>query len=74
MPVYEFECKDCGQAVELLIRSSDKKKPRCKCGSTKLKKGFSAPAIVTKGKQSRAEAKASTTSCSSRGCGSCGCH
>jgi putative FmdB family regulatory protein len=71
MPVYEFECKSCGRALELLVRSNDLEKPRCSCGSLKLKKTFSAAAIVTKAVQKRTHIK-SPPSCNRSG--GCGCH
>ncbi len=44
MPIYEYVCQKCGQSFELLIRG--KEKPQCPhCGSKKLEKQFSAPAV-----------------------------
>ncbi len=39
MPLYDFECQDCGSTKEYLVLAG--KKPRCECGSTKLKKLYS---------------------------------
>lgn len=37
MPVYEYECRDCGKKVELLVKRGEK--AHCPhCGSSKLKK------------------------------------
>ena len=42
MPLYEFECKACGKASEILVRSADWKGTPCpKCGSTQLMKKLS---------------------------------
>ncbi len=42
MPIYEFQCKACGQESEVLVRSSDWKGTPCpKCGSRKLMKKLS---------------------------------
>lgn len=43
MPLYEYTCKKCGSAVELLIRSDEQ--PECpECGSKRLEKLLSVPA------------------------------
>ena len=43
MPIYEYECQDCRQHVELLIRGAET--PECpECGSPRLNKQFSVPA------------------------------
>ncbi|MBN1589379.1 MAG: zinc ribbon domain-containing protein [Pirellulales bacterium] len=43
MPIYEYECRDCGQRFEYLLRGDEK--PVCPaCGGTKLDKQMSAPA------------------------------
>jgi len=44
MPIYEFQCKECSERFETLVRSSDV--PACpKCGSENLQKLISAHAI-----------------------------
>ena len=43
MPLYEFDCEDCGQMVEILVRSQDP--PACpECGGVKLDRRLSVPA------------------------------
>jgi putative FmdB family regulatory protein len=43
MPLYEFQCDNCGANVELLIRGGEQ--PKCTgCGSERLTKQLSAPA------------------------------
>ena len=43
MPLYEYECDQCHQQAEVLVRGSEK--PTCpKCGSVKLTKLLSVPA------------------------------
>ncbi len=43
MPIYEYVCRDCGERLELLVRSDGR--PKCsKCGSRKLEKQLSVPA------------------------------
>lgn len=42
MPLFEYECKDCGEKSEILVFGSDAQ-PNCqKCGSENLKKLLSA--------------------------------
>ncbi|MCK5145876.1 zinc ribbon domain-containing protein [bacterium] len=44
MPIYEYQCNDCGKMNEILIRNVDEK-PTCECGSSNLKKIFSTFAV-----------------------------
>lgn len=49
MPIYEYECEDCGAGLEVIQKASDPRRKKCpKCGG-KLKKKISAPAIQFKG-------------------------
>jgi putative FmdB family regulatory protein len=49
MPLYEYECTDCGHRTELLQRYGDPPLEKCpKCGSA-VHKLFSAPAVQFKG-------------------------
>jgi putative FmdB family regulatory protein len=46
MPIYEYECKDCGHHFEALVRKSDV--PACpSCSSTELERRLSLPALKT---------------------------
>ena len=48
MPLFDYECRDCGEGFELLIRGDEK--PKCpSCGSRKLTKQLSVPAAHTGG-------------------------
>ncbi len=52
MPIYEFECLDCGHTTEILMASTDTDLVICgSCGSRNLKKLLSvhAPIGSTKG-------------------------
>lgn len=41
MPLYEYECKQCGRPCELLVFQT-REKPQCpSCGSTRLARKFS---------------------------------
>lgn len=44
MPIYEFQCRKCGQPFELLVRSQESQ-PACpECGSQNVERQFSVPA------------------------------
>ncbi|TAK78577.1 MAG: zinc ribbon domain-containing protein [Dehalococcoidia bacterium] len=48
MPIYQYDCGDCGRAVEILFRSAAKAAdPRCpECGSARLQRRISKVARV----------------------------
>jgi putative FmdB family regulatory protein len=49
MPLYEYQCANCGERVEIIQRVSDPPYSHCpKCGG-EMKKLFSSPAIQFKG-------------------------
>lgn len=49
MPIYEYQCKDCGDRIEEMQKMSDPPLTTCKeCGG-ELKKLISAPAVQFKG-------------------------
>ena len=49
MPLYEYECTECGHRTELLQRHGDPPLDKCpECGSA-VRKLFSAPAVQFKG-------------------------
>ena len=41
MPLYEYICRKCGKAHELLVASSGRKVACPDCGSTKMERQFS---------------------------------
>ena len=44
MPIYEYRCSNCGERVEVLVRSETSAPPTCpNCGSTLLDKLLSVP-------------------------------
>ncbi|MBN1756640.1 zinc ribbon domain-containing protein [bacterium] len=47
MPIYEYQCEDCGKQFELLIRNtSENNEPKCiHCGSPKIVRKLSAFAV-----------------------------
>ncbi|HPW17281.1 MAG TPA: zinc ribbon domain-containing protein [Candidatus Aminicenantes bacterium] len=49
MPIYEYECKTCGERTEVLQKARDKPLDKCpKCGGAVVKR-VSSPAIQFKG-------------------------
>ncbi len=49
MPLYEYQCENCGERVEIIQKISDPPYEHCpKCGGP-MRKLFSAPAIQFKG-------------------------
>lgn len=74
MPIYEFECKECGEEFETLVLGSRDQVTCPRCGSSKAQKKMSTCAFkaghkfVGTGKK----AGAACTGCTSSTCGSCG--
>ncbi len=49
MPLYEYQCKSCGETTEVLQKAKDKPLEKCpKCGGPVFKR-ISSPAIKFKG-------------------------
>ncbi|MEP0202797.1 MAG: zinc ribbon domain-containing protein [Halioglobus sp.] len=50
MPIYEYQCQDCGESLEVLQKISDAPATDCPaCGKPTLKKKVSAAAFRLKG-------------------------
>jgi putative FmdB family regulatory protein len=49
MPIYEYECKGCGEVFEVLQKLSDPAPKKHTCGSTKVRRVMSPSAFVFKG-------------------------
>jgi putative FmdB family regulatory protein len=49
MPVYEYECLECGLHFECLQHVNDQHTARCPRGHRNVRRVFSPPAIVFKG-------------------------
>ena len=50
MPLYEYECSDCGERFEVIQKFSDKPVKTCrKCGGKKVERLISSSAIQFKG-------------------------
>lgn len=74
MPIYEYECKDCGKNFEYLVFGSEK--PDCPaCKSKKINKLMSASTFFSKSRsgmtESSSAAGSSCSGCASTACGSC---
>jgi len=75
MPIYEYQCRDCGQRFEYLVRGDDL--PECPtCGGKNLEKQISAPAApqVTQGRSPACSLPRGNRPCDPGGsCGGCPC-
>lgn len=49
MPLYEYECQDCGEVMEILQAHGERPKRKCPDCGGRLKKAVSAPAFQFKG-------------------------
>jgi len=50
VPIYEYECKSCGETFEVFLNSSDKPVKKCEyCNSTKIQKLISNCSFQLKG-------------------------
>jgi putative FmdB family regulatory protein len=48
VPIYEYLCKDCGEQLEILVRSGANTSPTCpSCGSTMLERLLSVAYVMT---------------------------
>lgn len=71
MPIYEFQCENCGEVFEELILSV-KEEIRCKkCQSSNVRKLISTVAFKAGGKFVSASGSACNT-CKGKTCSSCG--
>jgi putative FmdB family regulatory protein len=67
MPIFEFDCPDCGEPFEKLVRNTATEPVVCPtCGSKKVKKKLSRIATKTNGGSSSASDSGSS-SCSTGG-------
>ena len=68
MPLYDFQCRQCGNKMELLIRTTmERESPVCEsCGSSELERLISAPNIAREKTGARTTRCGNTTPC----CGS----
>ncbi|MBN1626384.1 MAG: zinc ribbon domain-containing protein [Deltaproteobacteria bacterium] len=65
MPLYDYECLDCGKLSEILIANAGDQ-PQCQsCGSKNLKKMISAPSSLTGASANGFPGPGDTTCCGS---------
>ena len=64
MPLFDYQCSDCGKRSELLVSTGEK--PRCTaCGSTNVEKLLSAPSSMSGPKKNRMPGPGDTACCGS---------
>ncbi len=73
MPLYDFQCKDCGRSTELLmVNSSDQ--PECShCGSRNMKKLMAAHSSMSGPAKNRMPGLKDTACCGSKPGQASGC-
>jgi len=49
LPIYEYECNQCGNRFEIIQKFSDKAKRKCEKCNGKLRKLIAPPALMFKG-------------------------
>ena len=71
MPLYEYDCKDCGQHAEVLVRGQEE--PHCPaCAGTNLERVLSTFAVATCGREASSDGPAACGRCGDpRGPGAC---
>ena len=71
MPLFEYECRDCGRAFESFVTAD--RQPSCPgCGGASLAKLLSSPGMVGSGGTRRAEAGPPSGGCGMGG-DACAC-
>ena len=72
MPIFEYQCQDCGHVMEVLVSSAKAKKPACeKCESKKVNKKLSGFAVGQAKTQVACDNCPSGGTCGSAGMGGC---
>jgi len=65
MPLFDYQCLDCGKGIEVLIAGSDEH-PQCQaCGSTNLKRLLSAHSSMSGPSKNRLPGPGDTACCGS---------
>lgn len=75
MPLYEYECKDCSEQVEILVANMNAKPDCPKCGSRRLSKLLSVigSPIVNGGASNSSATAVEPSTCGRSQCASGGC-
>ena len=75
MPIYEYECEECGEQFECLIFGDDVPECCC-CNSKKVNRMMSACGFVSKGSGgetvSQSAGASACSGCAGTSCSSCG--
>jgi putative FmdB family regulatory protein len=74
MPIYEYQCKKCGNEFDYLVLGGDDAPERCpSCKGKKITRLLSVCSFVSKGKggQKVKSSASSCSGCSSTSCSSC---
>ena len=74
MPIYEYQCQECGLKFEALRSLNDADTPiECsRCMSTSTKRVISVFFAQSNGKQIAGNSASNCSGCSSKSCSSCG--
>ena len=75
MPIYEYQCNDCGEEFEYLILGSDAPEGCPACKGEQIRRLLSAFSHVSKGSGGEtvgSSAGSSCAGCASTNCSSCG--
>ncbi len=70
MPIYEYECRDCGRQFEKIVYRASSPTVCETCGSSRVEKRYSAFAVVASGSV-RSEAPAGCSTCGAERPGMC---
>jgi putative FmdB family regulatory protein len=73
MPLYEYECKSCGQTIEALVRTDEEPVACPECGSQGIEKLFSVPAAPSVKAKSSLPMASEGPSCGAPRCCGGGC-
>ncbi|MFH0812937.1 MAG: zinc ribbon domain-containing protein [Pseudomonadota bacterium] len=71
MPIYEFQCLDCGKEFEELILGSNVQVSCKHCQSSKVEKLMSAVSFKSSGKFTSSAGSPGCSSCSGTSCSTC---
>jgi putative FmdB family regulatory protein len=73
MPVYEYECKDCGVKFEAMRSMKDADSPiKCEsCNSAKTKRALSVCFSHSEGRESISQSSSSCGHCAGGSCANC---
>jgi len=72
MPLFEFQCKKCGNEFEELVKNSEEKVQCPKCSSNQVSKKMSVFAHKSGEKFRSTATSSSCASCSASSCSTCG--